>query len=48
MFIQRIFRCLYDRMDATDSVSSCRQVIIAIVEALELYNETYEWRLLSN
>ena len=41
MFIQRILRCLFERADTTDSTSSCRQVIIAIIEALELYNETY-------
>ena len=44
VFVQRIFRCLFEKDDSMynpDSTSSSRlQVTVAIIEAFELYNET--------
>ena len=41
MFIQRIFRCLYDKEEPNQSTSETprQQVTMAIVEAFELYDE---------
>ena len=45
VFVQRILRCLFEKDDSTYDtdapISSRQQVTVAIIEAFELYNETY-------